>query len=132
MPLCSSGCQKLMLTQFSTVPPWSMMNSQQDGLHMINHISASSGNLEASSTIYNGHMLVHHGSRDRNHRCSICERRFRLYKKEHPGLSERDFPFKRTKTAYRCVNCNVFLCHPDVRPCWQEWHSETEDLTVFN
>ena len=70
-----------------------------------------------------------------DHRCVVCEERFRRFRKKYPEKSYKEMDCKSIKTSFRCTGCNAYLCLkrktlPDgtTSPsnCWRVWHQLKE------
>ncbi|XP_041481779.1 uncharacterized protein LOC121428951 [Lytechinus variegatus] len=59
-----------------------------------------------------------------NHRCVVCQEKYRRAKAANPQAKEDELP-KRKKTVYWCSYCEAFLCiRARDSNCWRSWHTK--------
>lgn len=57
-----------------------------------------------------------------NHRCAVCEKKFKESKRRHDGILS-----KRRKTTFKCVFCDVYLCIGSAEEnCFFDYHTKLQ------
>ena len=64
------------------------------------------------------------GSKD--HRCEVCEKKYKIEKKENPNKPYKEFVHKSVKTSIFCETCEVYLCVKRGSTCWTDYHTKVQ------
>ena len=62
----------------------------------------------------------------KDHTCEVCREKRRRYISCNPSTPVRDVPYKMTKTTFKCMSCDVYLCITRESNCFHAWHTQSE------
>ena len=61
-----------------------------------------------------------------DHRCVVCEKKFKLEKQRRPDKKYSELVHKSVKTSIYCGFCNVYLCVKKGSTCWESYRTKVE------
>lgn len=61
-----------------------------------------------------------------NHRCEVCEKRYKLDVKQNPNIPYKDRKYKSVKTSVYCDQCSVYLCVKRGSTCFADYHNKVQ------
>ena len=62
----------------------------------------------------------------KDHTCEVCREKHCHYISCNSSTPARAVPYKMTKTTFKCMSCDVYLCITRESNCFYAWHTQSE------